>query len=65
MTVVLEWRYWRFLPLPLVAGLGRDERTKVGERGETGEGFADVAGPSPASQALRDLSREERARFWS
>jgi hypothetical protein len=40
-------------PLPLFAG-------EVGERSKTGEGGA--APPSPASQELRDLSREERAR---
>jgi hypothetical protein len=41
-------------PLPLFAG-------EVGERSETGDGGA-TAPPSPASQMLRDLSREERER---
>ncbi len=36
------------MPRPLFVGLGREERTTVGERSETGEGRG-VARPSPVS----------------
>jgi hypothetical protein len=46
---------------PALAGLGREERTKVGERSETGEGLARTATLTLVASRL-DLSREERAR---
>ena len=44
-------------PLPPVAGLGREERTKVAERSDAGEGHARgktlIVGPLFAAQPLR------------
>jgi hypothetical protein len=38
-------------PLPLFVGLGREERTKVGERSETGEGSAGFTAPTRVASA--------------